>query len=207
MTDHLNKKRKDRWEETVEGIDFTHSSRLAWKTFNRLTSRSPKPPQCLVTANSIAEQLPTNCRFKNANKDHADAVKHYSSKLWQCPGADGFLSTPFSPEELSIVIGQLKSGKAQGPNNIPRSSFCTLAEFYILLLPPQRIHSQDLEVGYSHSSPQPKQAHRQPKELPPNFASLHPLQAPSPPGSNHRPPNYPMNRQVSTEDAAPSIRS
>ena len=31
----------ERWEETVQGINFTHSSRLAWKTFNCLTGRSP----------------------------------------------------------------------------------------------------------------------------------------------------------------------
>ena len=31
LMDHLNKNRNKRWEETVKGIDFTHSSRKAWK--------------------------------------------------------------------------------------------------------------------------------------------------------------------------------
>ena len=36
-------KRKQRWEGTVESIDFTHSSRVVWKTFNRFTERSSQP--------------------------------------------------------------------------------------------------------------------------------------------------------------------
>ena len=70
LTDCLDKKRRERWEETVQGIDFTHSSRMAWKTFNRLTGRSSRPTQCPVSANSIAEQLLANGRLKDPAKDH-----------------------------------------------------------------------------------------------------------------------------------------
>ena len=119
LTNCLDKKRRERWEETVQGIDFTHSSRLAWKTLKRLTRRSSKPTQCPVTANSIAEHLLTNGRFKDANKDYTRSIKQETTKLWHAPGVDGSLSAPFSAEELSPAILQLKSGKAQGPDNIP----------------------------------------------------------------------------------------
>ena len=33
----LNEKRRLRWTETVESIDFTHSSRWGWQTLNKLT--------------------------------------------------------------------------------------------------------------------------------------------------------------------------
>ena len=119
LTDCLDKKRRERWEETVQGNDSTHSSRMAWKTFNRLTGRSSRPTQCPVSANSIAEQLLANGRLKDPAKDHTRSIKQETTKLWQAPGADGFLSTPFTSEELSTAIGQLKSGKAQGQDNIP----------------------------------------------------------------------------------------
>ena len=46
-------------------------------------------------------------------------VKQETYALWQAPGVDGFLSTPFTIQELMLAIHQLKSGKAQGPDNIP----------------------------------------------------------------------------------------
>ena len=36
----LGEKRRQRWNETVSSIDFTHSSRKVWQTLNRLTGRS-----------------------------------------------------------------------------------------------------------------------------------------------------------------------
>ncbi len=119
LTDCLDRKRRERWEETVEGIDFTHSSRLAWRTLKRLTGSYTKPSPCPVSANSIAEQLLSNGRFKNIDKNHTRWVRQECTKLRQSPGVDGFLSIPFTQEELVLALSQLKSGKAQGPDNIP----------------------------------------------------------------------------------------
>ena len=122
LTDCLDRKRRERWEETVRGIDFTHSSRVAWKTLKRLTGSSTKPTICPVSANSIAEQLVNNGRFKDcdkAHKAHTRSVKQETTNLWQAPGVDGLLSAPFSQEEIANAIALLKSGKAQGPDNIP----------------------------------------------------------------------------------------
>ena len=103
----------------MQGIDFSHSSRRAWITFNRLTGRSVKRTRCPVYANSIAKQLLDNGKFKDASKEHALHVKQEISALWQAPGVDGFLSSPFTIQELMLAIRQLKSGKAQGPDTIP----------------------------------------------------------------------------------------
>ena len=72
--------------ESVEGIDFTHSSREAWKSFNCLTGRSARPRQCPVTANSIAHQLLANWRNAGASKTHSLNVKRQCSALWNSPG-------------------------------------------------------------------------------------------------------------------------
>ena len=46
----LDEKRQERWIETVESIDFTHSSRKTWHTINHLTGRTAsKPDKCPMT--------------------------------------------------------------------------------------------------------------------------------------------------------------
>ena len=41
----LEKKRRDRWPEAVQNIDFSHSSRKAWSIMNNLTGRSQHEPR------------------------------------------------------------------------------------------------------------------------------------------------------------------
>ena len=54
----LDRKRRNRWSEVVQNINFSHSSRVAWSTLNNLTGRSRQSPrQCPVSTNSIASQL------------------------------------------------------------------------------------------------------------------------------------------------------
>ena len=119
LMNHLNKSRNKRWEEIVKGIDFTHSSRKAWKTFNHLTGCKSYPNQCPITANSIAKQLLANGRFKRADKQNELSVKRQCSTMWGVYGVAGHLTTPFTTSELTATIKPLKGGKAQGPDNIP----------------------------------------------------------------------------------------
>ena len=54
----LGQNEQERWVEAVNSIDFSHSSRKAWRTINKLTGRSGHSfHQCPVTTNSIASQL------------------------------------------------------------------------------------------------------------------------------------------------------
>ena len=62
LLDRLDKKRREKWNEAVQSIDFTHSSRKAWNIINNLTGRSrQRPGHCPVSANSIAAQLVKKC--------------------------------------------------------------------------------------------------------------------------------------------------
>ena len=64
----LNTKRQERWTETVESIDFIHSSRRTGQMINKLTGQATKPTLCLITADAIVAQLISNGRFLNTDK-------------------------------------------------------------------------------------------------------------------------------------------
>ena len=100
-------------------LDFTHSSRKAWQTINKLTGRSTTHSSCPVTANAIASQLLNNGRFPDADRlgDFARWTSRESS-LSRGAIADANLSSDFTVEELEAAIKKLKSGKAPGRDNI-----------------------------------------------------------------------------------------
>ena len=64
----LDRKRRDRWSETVQNIDFSHFSGVAWSTLNNFTARSRQSPrQSPVSANAIASQLVKTRKYEGAN--------------------------------------------------------------------------------------------------------------------------------------------
>ena len=115
----LDEKRHERWAETVESIDFTHSSRRAWHTVNRLTGRATSSPvKCPVSANSIASQLVQNGRFKNPDRNVSRCVAKEVAELWKTDSHDSELTNPFTMEEMFSALKLLKAGKAPGPDII-----------------------------------------------------------------------------------------
>ena len=78
----LDEKRRQRCNETVSSIDFTHSSRKAWQTLNRLTGRSTlQTAKCPVTVNSIAAQRVQNGRFPNHDREFTRQVSKECTSL------------------------------------------------------------------------------------------------------------------------------
>ena len=118
LHNRLNEKRRERWTYMVESIDFTHSSRRAWNTINKLTGRINTSPPCPITANSIATTLVRNGRFPNADKTFARQTNSNVHKLRRAPSVDSNLSGEFSPEEMKTALKHLKSGKSPGLDNI-----------------------------------------------------------------------------------------
>ena len=106
----LDEKRRQRWNETVSSIDFTHSSRKAWQTLNRLTGRSTlQTGKCPVTANSIAAQLVQNGRFPNYDREFTRQVSKEYTSLWRAQSVDTDLARDFSYEELTIALKQARA--------------------------------------------------------------------------------------------------
>ena len=116
----LDNNSRTRWEKTVQNINFTHSSRKAWRTINILTGRS-RPPlgERTITANAIASQLVNNGTYPTGNKDMACRVSREVSELWQISTSpDHKISEEFFDNELTSALNLLKPGKAPGPDHI-----------------------------------------------------------------------------------------
>ena len=107
----LDAKRKQRWEGTVESIDFTHSSRVVWKTFNRFTERSSQPKCCPVTANSIAHQLLLSRKYKEAYQTYTLSVKQEYTTLWNAPSVKDSLSAFFPSKSCPRPSNRAKLAK------------------------------------------------------------------------------------------------
>ena len=119
MIKRLDEKRQERWIETVESIDFTHSSRKAWRTVNRLTGRTAsKPDKCPVGANAIASQLLQNGRFTNPDPDFSRQVGKVVAELWKVDIKYVDMSTPFTTGELVEALKSMKADKIPGPDDI-----------------------------------------------------------------------------------------
>jgi len=98
-------KKQERWQEAVNSIDFSHSSRKAWRTINKLTGRSGRSfHQCHVSANSIASQLVENGTHRTGDRKSTRLVNKQLSDLWKIPTPEGHsISEPFRPEELALL--------------------------------------------------------------------------------------------------------
>ncbi|CAM4567709.1 unnamed protein product [Leuciscus chuanchicus] len=98
----LDATRRSRWIEVIQSIDFTHSSRKAWRTINQLTGRTPSTSRCPITANAIASQLLKNSCFPDADKNFARTTSHQSvrTSVWLC----SFYSTCLLEKQKAGVV-------------------------------------------------------------------------------------------------------
>ena len=101
----LDVQRQARWIETVENLDFTHSSCKAWSTLKRLNGETSSPRNNFpVSANSVASVLIQNSRSKCHDKEFSREVKTEVGSRLNAPSVDSNLCTPFKMEEYCIYI-------------------------------------------------------------------------------------------------------
>ena len=105
----LDKKRRNRWSQAVQNIDFSHSSRVAWSKLNNLTGRLEQSSrQCCVSDNAIASQMVKNVKYKGANREISRFVMQEFSDLWRATALDAAnISREFSPRELAAALHHL----------------------------------------------------------------------------------------------------
>jgi len=161
LLSRLHQKKQERWEEAVKPIDFSHSSRKAWRTISKLTGRSGRPSRlCPVSANSITSQRVKNGAHKTGGRESTRLVKKQLSDLWKIPTPEGHcISEPFRPEEFAAALRRLKPGKSPGvgfhlpgvytPRRFSQILVLRLPQF--LHAPPQ--NSKDLEKSTSSCNP------------------------------------------------------
>jgi len=135
LLSQLGQKKQERWEEAVNSIDFSHSSRKAWRTIKKLTGKSGRSfHQCPVSANSIATQLVKNGTHRTVDREFTRLVNKELSGLWKIPTPQGCsTSEPFRPEELAAALRRLKPGRSPGldsfkelPSHISAVPVCPL---------------------------------------------------------------------------------
>jgi len=114
LLSRLQQKKQERWEEAVNSIDFSHSSRMAWRTINKLAGRSGRSSRlCPVSANSIASQLVKNGAHKTSDRESTRLVNKQLSDLWKIPTPEGHnISEPFRLEDFAAALRRLKPGQS-----------------------------------------------------------------------------------------------
>ena len=116
LTKTIDEKRRERWESTTASIDFIHSSRQAWQTFNRLTGRAKKTPPCHVSANAIASKLIEHGRDRNVDKQVASDVNAEIETLrGSVTTGDKSLTESFTEAEMQAARQPRETRKGIGP--------------------------------------------------------------------------------------------
>ena len=120
LLSRLQQKKQERWEEAVNSIDFSHSSRKTWRTINKLIGRSGRSSRmCPVSVNSIASQLVKNGAHKTSDREPTRLVNNELSDQLKIPTPEGHsISEPFRPEEFAAALRRLKPGKSPGLDSI-----------------------------------------------------------------------------------------
>ena len=115
----LDVQRQARWMETVENLDFTHSSHKAWTTLKRLNGETSSPKNNFpVSANSVASVLIQNNRSKCHDKEFSLEVKTEVCSRLNAPSVDSNLCTLLEMKELGAAITLLENHKATGLDSI-----------------------------------------------------------------------------------------
>ena len=112
LLSRLQQKKQERWEEAVNSIDFSHSSRKAWRTINKLTGRSGRPSRlCPVSENSITPQLEE--RGTQDRRARAHQARQQTAVRPMKDSNSYSISELFRPKEFAAALRRLKPGKSQ----------------------------------------------------------------------------------------------
>ena len=89
----------ERLPPAVNSINFSHSSRKAFTTINKLTGRSGRSSRlCPISANSISSQLVKNGEHRTGGRGTTRLVNKQLYDLWKIPTLEGHsISEPFRP--------------------------------------------------------------------------------------------------------------
>ena len=108
LLDEISEAQRSKWQTLIESTDFTHSSRKAWRTINKLTKDSTAPQQqCRVTPDQVAHQLLLNGKGNKDSKPRRERMPRHTA-------TESTLASPFLKEELLKGINALKNNKAAG---------------------------------------------------------------------------------------------
>jgi hypothetical protein len=119
LTSALDKARRDRWVETMENLNFTHSSRKAWSLLRKLGSaaRPPCPPSN-ISPDKIASRLVALTKPQMKRADYRDVDRELKSRLTELRGRDSPHGAPITVEEICKAIKAVNPSKAPGLDGV-----------------------------------------------------------------------------------------
>ena len=122
LLSELNNSRNRKWINTVQQMDFKHSSRKAWSLLKKpgCVPQTKAPPN-KVSANDVASRLVLNSK-QSIPKARVKTVRKELKLKRAALSTDPSYSGTFSMEELDRAIQDLKIRKSPGFDNM-------LAEF------------------------------------------------------------------------------
>lgn len=114
----LNEARKVKWNNLMENMNFTHSSRRSWKLLNKLGNQHQTiQDQPQVSANAIASRLVNISNSVQLSKPEKLKMKRLLKKLRNTANVT-YLAEPFTMEQLLMAVKLLRKGKAAGFDGI-----------------------------------------------------------------------------------------
>lgn len=144
--------RKEKWDESLESMDFSRSSRKAWNTLRKLSpTSSVQSTSYDCNVNKIASRLVKMSKVpidKNFGKEIKLKLKRKMSSN-TLMSSNGSFSSEFTVNEIKVAISSIKNGKAAGVDgiynefliNLGQNSIIWLAKFYSNILDTGRIPS------------------------------------------------------------------
>lgn len=119
LLESLNNNRTSRWKETLENLNFTHSSRTAWNLLRRLDSGlKVSTPQAEIPAPDAISKRIKQLSKPTITKEHKRKVCYQLNEIRSRQQQSLSIMSPVTSEELNAALQQIKCRKAAGIDNI-----------------------------------------------------------------------------------------
>ena len=135
----------------MSNINFTHSSRRAWNSINRLTGKSSTKRNCQISP-IVAKQLVKNGMYPGSDKLKRQVLRESSTLRSRNTLPDHeHLNMDLSVQKVHSASSRLKLGKAPGPDGIHneflmQSRKCNdfMADILLQCMLPEYLNTKDV---------------------------------------------------------------
>ena len=102
----LNKNRKEKWDQQMNKMNFTHSSHSSWRLLGKLGATNHLAQSCAssVSPNSVAARLVSVSSSVKLSEAEIAAMKKRLRHQRKMPVMEDHLSQPFSLDELTAAL-------------------------------------------------------------------------------------------------------